>query len=91
VPLCPQPFVNGTCLVRGPEGLRPYSAAGRKDGQVCSGFTSGGAAATKPVTGTTDCQFCYGHDKVSGVQGAPCRGQVGTGETNVEGKLVCER
>ena len=90
--LCPVAWVKSDCPVRGANGILPYSAAGRKNGQPCSGFLSLADNTSKPGgTGTTDCQFCYGRDKIAGVPGAPCRGQIGTGETGIEGRLVCDR
>jgi serine/threonine protein kinase len=89
--LCPvKPDASGSCSVR-PGGLLPYSGAGRKNGETCSGFAFLNDGSTPLITGVTDCQFCYGRDKIAGVPGAVCRGQIGTGETNIEGHLVCDR
>jgi serine/threonine protein kinase len=87
--LCPQPFTpDGVCPVRGPGDLPPYSAPGRKSGQVCTGFTHIGPTSS-PGTGVTECIFCYGHDTFAGVDGAPCRGTVMNGGTE-DGKVVCK-
>jgi hypothetical protein len=88
--LCPQPFsADGTCSVRGPNGLRPYSAPGAKEGQSCSGFLRLGNGNSSRVTGVTECLFCYGRDKFAQVEGTACRGVDKLGET-VDGKWVCE-
>jgi serine/threonine protein kinase len=88
--LCPIPAdANRNCAAH-PAGLLPYSAPGRKDGEPCSGFAILGDGSSKSMTGLTECQFCYGRDKVAGVPGAACRGQIGTGDTNVEGHFVCD-
>ena len=92
--LCPSPAINpsdGTCPVKGPNGLRPYSAVGRRNGQSCTGFF---LSDDKPVSGTgaTDCQFCYGRDTLPAVDGTACKG-IGPfdGPDGVsEGKWACD-
>jgi serine/threonine-protein kinase len=87
--LCPKPYVDHHCTVsNGDSG--PYGGPGRANGQACSGFFDTPNGVTRTGTGTTDCQFCYGHDKFPGVPGASCKGMIGNGTTR-EGRLVCDR
>jgi eukaryotic-like serine/threonine-protein kinase len=91
--LCPEPFPAvadgvGECPV--PGGLQSYSAAGRKNGEPCTGFMRTGGTKSAPASGVTSCSFCYGHDKFASTDGSACRGTVSTGET-VEGKAVCDK
>jgi serine/threonine-protein kinase len=88
--LCPKPFdvTSDHCLVRGPGDTLPYSAVGRKRGESCSGFTTKGT----PGTGVISCQFCYGHEHLTRVAGAPCKGvsiQSTSPDDIREGKFVC--
>lgn len=88
--LCPKPFDVSSehCLVRGPGDTLPYSAVGRKRGESCSGFTTNGT----PGTGVISCQFCYGHEHLTRVAGAQCKGlsiQSTSADDIREGKFVC--
>lgn len=89
-PICPQPFVGTSCPVRAAGNLLPYSAAGRKGGQPCSGFGLAPGNKSTPASGVTDCQFCYGRDKFAAVDGTACKGTSSLGDT-VEGKWLCEK
>jgi eukaryotic-like serine/threonine-protein kinase len=90
--VCREPWTATGPERRCLSGLASFGGPGKKSGERCGGFLPGtardGSAVTIPGEGKLVCSVCNEPSRISGVQGAPCKGFDNVGVLS-DGQVEC--